>query len=87
VESILREVCERVLEDTSITREKAELRAVALQLLGEAYMNVKKEDEPTLGGGAAGSKGFGSDSEYVRVDTKSSRAKETQPRHAQDGRR
>jgi len=77
VESILREVCERVLEDTSISREKAELRAVALQLLGEAYMSVKKE-EP-----AAGSKGFGSDSEYVRVDTKSSsRAKGTQ-----DGRR
>jgi hypothetical protein len=57
---------------------------VALQLLGEAYMSVKKE-EPNQ---PAGSKGFGGDSEYVRVDTKSSRAKESQPRHyPQDGRR
>jgi len=42
VESILRETCERVLEDPTITREKAQLRAVALQMLGEAFMNVKK---------------------------------------------
>ena len=82
VESILREVCERVLEDTSISREKAELRAVALQLLGEAYTSVKKE-EPNQ---PPGSKGFGDESEYVRVDTKSSRARESQPRHTQDGR-
>ena len=42
VESILRETCERVLEDPTITRKKAQLRAVALQMLGEAFMNVKK---------------------------------------------
>jgi len=32
-----------------ISQEKAELRAVALQLLGEVYMNVKKEDERGFG--------------------------------------
>ncbi|KDR71833.1 hypothetical protein GALMADRAFT_253605 [Galerina marginata CBS 339.88] len=69
VESILREVCERVLSDAGITREKAVLRAVALQMLGEAYMGVKKED-------GTGANGQGEDSEYVRIDTKSSRARE-----------
>ena len=63
VESVLRETCDRVLGDPSITREKAQLRAVALQILGEAYMAVKKEEH-------------GEESEYVRVETKSSRAKE-----------
>ncbi|KAJ3783446.1 DnaJ-domain-containing protein [Lentinula aff. detonsa] len=37
IDSILREVCDRVLEDPNIEREKAVLRAVALQILGEAY--------------------------------------------------
>jgi len=64
VESILRETCERVLEDPAITREKAQLRAVALQMLGEAYMNVKKEDV-----------GKSEDSDYVKVETKQSRAR------------
>jgi DnaJ-like protein len=62
VESVLRETCERVLEDPTITREKAQLRAVALQMLGEAYMNVKKDDA-------------GEDSDYVKVETKQSRAR------------
>jgi hypothetical protein len=66
VESILRETCERVLEDSTITRDKAQLRAVALQMLGEAYMNVKKDD--------AGP-GKSEDSDYVRVETKQSRAR------------
>jgi hypothetical protein len=60
---VLREVCDRVLGDPSITRHKAELRAVALQILGEAFMAVKK-DEP------------GEESEYVKVETKNSRARE-----------
>ena len=64
VESILRETCERVLEDPTITREKAQLRAVALQMLGEAYMNVKKDDV-----------GKSEDSDYVKVETKQSRAR------------
>src|SRR6266511_1279092 len=44
VESILRDVCDRILDDPALPREKAQLRAVALQILGEAYMSVKKED-------------------------------------------
>lgn len=63
VESVLRETCDRVLGDSSISRQKAQLRAVALQILGEAYMSVKKEEH-------------GEESEYVRVETKSSRARE-----------
>ncbi|KAF9003985.1 X-domain of DnaJ-containing-domain-containing protein [Cyathus striatus] len=66
VESVLRETCDRVLGDPNISREKAQLRAVALQMMGEAYMNVKKRD---------GVPGLG-DEEYVRVDTKNSRARD-----------
>jgi hypothetical protein len=65
VESVLRETCERVLTDPSITRDKAQLRAVALQILGEAFMSVKKEDQA-----------HAEDSEYVRVESKNSRARE-----------
>ncbi|KAM6499117.1 DnaJ domain containing protein [Amanita muscaria] len=60
VEAVLREVCDRVLD-----KDKAVMRAVALQVLGEAYLSVKKE-----GGG-----GLGDDSEYVRVETKGSRGR------------
>jgi len=66
VESILREVCDRALADPNISRQKAELRAVALQLLGEAYMNVKKEDGNIDG------------SDYVKIETKNSKARESQ---------
>lgn len=64
-------MCERVLEDMSISQAKAQLRAVALQILGEAYMSVKKEeaDHPSP-------RNLGDDSEYVRVDTKSSKTRE-----------
>ncbi|KAF8885216.1 X-domain of DnaJ-containing-domain-containing protein [Infundibulicybe gibba] len=65
VESVLRETCDRVLGDPNITRGKAQLRAVALQILGEAYMSVKKDG--------------GEESEYVRVETKNSRARERPP--------
>ncbi|KAF5375455.1 hypothetical protein D9757_009968 [Collybiopsis confluens] len=37
IDSILREVCDRVLEDPNVSKEKAVLRAVALQMLGEEY--------------------------------------------------
>jgi len=62
-----------VLADPTISREKAELRAVALQLLGEAYMNVKKDSDTASG---PGGNGKGEDSDYVRIDTKHSRARE-----------
>lgn len=75
-----------MLTDSTITRDKAQLRAVALQMLGEAYVNVKKEvsnsSNPAVAGGATGTGtgggggGVGDDTEYVRIDTKGSRAKE-----------
>ncbi|KAJ7905010.1 DnaJ-domain-containing protein [Mycena leptocephala] len=62
IESVLRETCERVLEDPSIGREKANLRAVAMQMLGEAYANVSKDAQA-----------IGDDSEYVRIETRRNR--------------
>jgi len=61
IESVLRETCDKVLEDPSITSAKANLRAIALQILGEAYMSVRKEDEERK-----------EENEYVRIDTKGS---------------
>lgn len=61
IESVLRETCDKLLEDPSITLTKANLRAVALQILGEAYMSARKEDEERK-----------EENEYVRIDTKGS---------------
>jgi hypothetical protein len=66
VESVLRETCDRILQDPSLPPGKAHLRAVALQILGEAYSSAKKDSED----------GKGDESEYVRVDTKSSKERE-----------
>ncbi|KAG6860464.1 hypothetical protein C0995_010818 [Termitomyces sp. Mi166 len=65
IESVLRETCDKVLEDPNISREKAQLRAVALQILGEAFMGARKDDVPS-----------NEESEYVKVETKNSRARE-----------
>lgn len=67
VESVLRETCDRVLGDPNITREKAQLRAIALQILGQAYMTVQKEQDEAK-----------EESEYVRVETKGSRDRQSQ---------
>lgn len=61
IESVLRETCDKVLEDPSITPAKANLRAVALQILGEAYASARKEDEDRK-----------EENEYVKIDTKGS---------------
>ncbi|KAJ3799038.1 X-domain of DnaJ-containing-domain-containing protein, partial [Lentinula aff. detonsa] len=86
IDSILREVCDRVLEDPNIEREKAVLRAVALQILGEAYgslgtVNSTANASPSARrasrnytAGAAPAGPF-DDSDYVRVDTRSSRTR------------
>ncbi|KAF8633783.1 hypothetical protein AX15_001256 [Amanita polypyramis BW_CC] len=87
VESVLREVCDRVLGIGSEGVEKAVMRAIALQIIGEAYMAVKRDpNAPGLGGlysgpgaggggggGGGGAGGMGDDSEYVKVETKASR--------------
>lgn len=67
-----------MLDDPALPRGKAELRAVALQMLGEAYMGVKKDSDAAASGPGANIKG--EDSEYVRIDTKSSRARDGQGR-------
>ncbi|KAI0667387.1 DnaJ-domain-containing protein [Trametes maxima] len=66
IESVLRETCDRILEDPAIPRPKAQLRAVALQILGEAYMSVRKEEEERR-----------EESEYVRIETANSRRRDS----------
>ncbi|KAG8703853.1 hypothetical protein FRC08_002590, partial [Ceratobasidium sp. 394] len=61
IESVLRETCDRVLSDPNLHSSKLYLRAQALQILGEAYLSVRKSED---GGG---------EEEYVRVETKASR--------------
>ncbi|KAF7293226.1 J domain-containing protein [Mycena chlorophos] len=63
IESVLRETCDRILEDSTVPRDKTILRAAALQILGEAYSNVSKDGQASIG----------DDSDYVRVETKQSR--------------
>ncbi|KAG2052376.1 DnaJ-domain-containing protein [Suillus hirtellus] len=67
IESVLRETCDRVLEDPTISRSKAQMRAVAMQILGESYVATRKDVD-----------GHPDESEYVRIDTKSSREKDRQ---------
>jgi restriction endonuclease Mrr len=46
IESILREVCDRTLEDPNVSDEQRKRRAVALRVIGEVYLLVKP-DSPT----------------------------------------
>ncbi len=59
---MLRETCDRVLNDATISRDKAAMRAVALQILGTAFAAVRNEREEAREEG-----------EYVRIETKNSR--------------
>ncbi len=70
VDSVLRETCDRVLGPSlntqgAPTRQKMALRTRALLVLGEAYLNVKKEGNAL------------DESEYVRVDTKASKVRDS----------
>ncbi|KZT01856.1 DnaJ-domain-containing protein [Laetiporus sulphureus 93-53] len=67
IESVLRETCDRILEDPAIPRSKAQLRAVALQILGEAYLAVRKDQDEAH-----------EESEYVKVETTTSRQRDSQ---------
>lgn len=60
VESIIREVCERTLYDSSIGKDGQRLRAVALGIVGQVYSETK---------GQPANAALGSDAEYVKVDT------------------
>jgi hypothetical protein len=67
IDSILREVCDIVLEDPSVPEDKRRLRAVALQIMGEQYSMVRKDGEDEK-----------DEADYVRVETKASRERESQ---------
>ncbi|CAE6466814.1 unnamed protein product [Rhizoctonia solani] len=60
IESVLRETCDRVLSDPTLQSSKLHLRAEALQILGEAYLGVKKDSDAP-------------EDDYVRVETNASR--------------
>ncbi|KAJ1303730.1 hypothetical protein OPQ81_008154 [Rhizoctonia solani] len=60
IESVLRETCDRVLSDPNLQSSKLHLRAEALQILGEAYLSVKKDGDTP-------------EDDYVRVETNASR--------------
>jgi len=62
IDSVIRETCDRVLNDPTISRDKAVMRAVALQILGNAFAAVRNDREEAREEG-----------EYVRIETKSSR--------------
>lgn len=57
VESIIREVSERVLYDQNVTKETQRLRATALGIVGEVYASVKADTKNL------------DDESYVKIDT------------------
>jgi hypothetical protein len=75
IDSVIRETCDRVLSPPppsklsanthALSRDKLALRAQALEVLGHAYLAVRKDGD-----------GANADSEYVRVDTKASKERE-----------
>jgi hypothetical protein len=66
IESVLRETCDRVLEDPTVPAWKQELRAVALQIMGEAFTSVRKEGDER-----------DTENEYVKIETKASRERDS----------
>jgi curved DNA-binding protein CbpA len=64
IDSIIRETCDRVLESPNVPMEKLMLRAHALEILGEAYMAVKKDVDIA-------------ENEYVKIETKASRKRDS----------
>ncbi|KAI0276240.1 DnaJ-domain-containing protein [Russula aff. rugulosa BPL654] len=62
IDSVLRETCDRVLNDSTIPRDTAVLRAAALQILGDVFSAVRNERDEAR-----------DDGEYVRIETKNSR--------------
>lgn len=46
VESVLREVCDRVLTDPTVSRETLKNRAIGLKIIGTIYQRVKSDVTP-----------------------------------------
>ncbi|PWZ01608.1 DnaJ-domain-containing protein [Testicularia cyperi] len=80
VESVIREVSERVLYDSSIGKETQRLRAQALGIVGEIYMAVKKDKEDAAADPNATA---GAQDEFVKVDTKASKERDQQQQSQQ----
>ncbi|KAE8241071.1 hypothetical protein A4X13_0g7576 [Tilletia indica] len=105
VESVIREVTEKVLYDASVNKETQRLRALALGIVGEVYSNVKAGPAQTeveghpegftsaqgqgqgQDGAAAKEKGGQNhnESDYVRVDTKASKARDQEKGSGEQG--
>ncbi|KAK0544969.1 DnaJ-like protein [Tilletia horrida] len=90
VESVIREVTERVLYDASVNKETQRLRAIALGIVGEVYYNVKAGPAQTSVEGqddsdkrhVTGDSAEKNESDYVRVDTKASKARDQEQGNA-----
>ncbi|WVQ85971.1 hypothetical protein IAT38_008139 [Cryptococcus sp. DSM 104549] len=63
VESVVRDTCEKVLTSPGVPKDKLHLRAVALGLMGDSYLSVKKEGEAPA-------------EDFVKVDTPASKQRE-----------
>jgi hypothetical protein len=44
VESIVREVCDRIIYDAQVSKETVLKRVAAIEILGSVYSSVKKEE-------------------------------------------
>lgn len=63
VESVLRETCDLVLGDPAVPREKRDLRAAALHLMGEAFASISSEPSAPS-------------EDYVRIETAASKQRD-----------
>lgn len=70
VESVIREVSEAVLYDSSIGKETQRLRAQALGIVGDIYMGIKKDKH---GANADANPNDAPVDDFVKVDTKASK--------------
>ncbi|WVF68018.1 hypothetical protein IAT40_002780 [Kwoniella sp. CBS 6097] len=64
VEGIIRETCDKVLSDPSVPKEKRDMRALALGLMAEAYLGIRKDEESQPA------------DDFVKVDTPASKQRE-----------
>lgn len=59
---MLRETCDRILTDPTASREKLISRAIALGMLGDAFLAIRKDSE--------------TESEYVKIETRASKERD-----------
>ncbi|OCF30716.1 chaperone regulator [Kwoniella heveanensis BCC8398] len=64
VEGVIRETCDKVLSDPSVPKEKRDMRAVALGLMSDAFLGIRKDEESQPA------------DDFVKVDTPASKQRE-----------